>query len=216
MANDAKNTYKKHPSITLHPATQIMLWVVCAVSIQFLHPLTLVLLLLIFLTIAYCIHAQRLFSLMQRTRWIMFSILLIYLFATPGEELWSGPYAPTYEGGVEGVLQLGRLLSVLAGLSILLSILSREQLMSGIYCLASPLKYIGVPRERVVVRLALTLLYAETAMSITAADWRTAISEAIFREELPAKYIQLPIQNFYFMDGACLLIGVLVLFWSFA
>jgi energy-coupling factor transport system permease protein len=76
-------------------------------------------------------------------------------------------------------MQLARLSCVLAALSILLTLLSREKLISGIYLLAFPARFIGISRERIAVRLALTLHYAENAMRDTASDWRSAIAQAL-------------------------------------
>ena len=76
-------------------------------------------------------------------------------------------------------MQLGRLLSMLSGLAILLSLLTQAQFISGIYALAYPLNWFGGSRERVAVRLALTLQYAEPAMRDTAADWSRSIGDAL-------------------------------------
>ena len=148
-------------------------------------------------------HAQRLFALMRRARWILFSLLVIYAFLTPGEELWSLPYgtSPTREGLQDGLIQLSRLAGMLAGLSILLTLLSREQMVSGIYSLAYPARFIGLSRERIAVRLALTLHYAESAMRDTASDWRVAIERALMTEQGDAAAIELQVQELTWMDG---------------
>ena len=59
------------------------------------------------------------------------------------------------------VLQLCRLAFTLASLAILLNLLPRQQLISGLYVLTYPLRYVGLSRERLAVRLALTLQYAD-------------------------------------------------------
>ncbi len=76
-------------------------------------------------------------------------------------------------------MQLGRLLSVLAGLGVLMTVLSLSQLISGIYSLMYPLRWLGLPRERFAVRLALTLENAESAMRDTASDWKYTIGDAL-------------------------------------
>jgi energy-coupling factor transport system permease protein len=141
---------------------------------------------LLLLTVALFIAAakldsRQLFSLIRRTRWILFSLLLVYAYSTPGVALVAGlgRYSPTLEGLYDGLMQLGRLLIMLSGLAILLSLLTQAQFISGIYALAYPLNWFGGSRERVAVRLALTLQYAEPAMRDTAADWKQAIGGAL-------------------------------------
>jgi energy-coupling factor transport system permease protein len=58
-------------------------------------------------------------------------------------------------------------------------LLTQAQFISGIYALAYPLNWFGGSRERVAVRLALTLQYAEPAMRDTAADWSRAIGDVL-------------------------------------
>ena len=56
------------------------------------------------------------------------------------QHLWPllGVVSPTREGLLDGLLQLGRLVSVLSGLAILLELLPQTQLISGLYSLAYP------------------------------------------------------------------------------
>lgn len=171
-----------------HPAVLIFLWACITVAMQSLQATALMLAGLPLLIAAYAISAARLLTLLRRTRWIMLSLLLIYAYATPGEAVWTSlpaQFSPTHEGLVGGLLQLCRLLFALAGLSILLSLLPQQQLISGLYTLGYPLRYIGLSRERVAVRLALTLHYAESAMLDTAANWRGSIEQALAAEGSP-------------------------------
>lgn len=199
-----------------HPAVQILVWVLLALLAQRLHPLALLLLSSVLFALALRICAAQLLRLLRRTRWILFSLLLIYAYTTPGAALWAnlGILSPTHEGMLDGLLQLGRLLSVLSGLAILLELLPQEQLISGLYTLAYPLRWLGLSRERIAVRLALTLEYAESAMSDTAKDWRTAIDAALQRSMSGATHIELRLQAFGLVDvmllaaSAAVLIGV--------
>lgn len=149
-------------------------------------------------------------GLLRRTRWIAFSLLLIYAYATPGTALWNplGVLSPTREGLLDGALQLGRLLCALSGLAVLLTSLSLERLISGLYSLAYPLRLIGVSRERFAVRLALTLEYAETAMRDAAADWRATIDQALRTGESGTAHIELRRERYGLLDASLLLAGV--------
>jgi energy-coupling factor transport system permease protein len=146
----------------------------------------------------------------------LFSLLLIYAYSTPGAALWAmlGVASPTREGLLDGLLQLGRLVSVLSGLAILLELLPQTQLISGLYSLAYPLRWLGLSRERVAVRLALTLEYAESAMRDTASDWRSTINAALQPSADRTEHIELRVQPFRGVDfllltaGAVVLIGV--------
>ena len=196
-----------------HPAAQILVWLALAFLAQRLLPLSLSLFSLLLLGIALRLCAKQLLKLLKRTRWILLSLLVIYAYSTPGAALigaW-GVYAPTREGLLEGALQLGRLLAMLSGLAILLSLLNREQFICGIYALAYPLRWIGISRERAAVRLALTLQYAEPTMGDTAADWRGAIWRALARPATEAGQIELQQPAWRSIDIVCILFGLAII-----
>ncbi len=199
-----------------HPAVQILVWALLALVAQRLQPLALLVLSTILFALALRLCAGQLLSLLRRTRWILFSLLLIYAYTTPGAAMWAqiGYLSPTREGVLDGLLQLGRLLSVLSGLAILLTLLSQAQLISGLYTLAYPLRWLGMSPERIAVRLALTLEYAESAMRDTASDWRSTIHDALQRSTNGVEHIELRVQAFGAVDvlmlaaSAVMLIGV--------
>jgi energy-coupling factor transport system permease protein len=196
-----------------HPAVQILVWVLLALLAQRLSALALLALCGVLFGIALKLSAKQLLSLLRRTRWILFSLLLIYAYTTPGGAVWGqlGVFSPTHEGVLDGLLQLGRLLSVLSGLAILLELLPQERLISGLYTLAYPLRWIGLSRERIAVRLALTLEYAESAMGETARDWRMTIDTALQPGKTGATHIELRLQPFCTVDVLLLVISATVL-----
>lgn len=196
-----------------HPAVQILIWMLLALLAQRLQPLALLVLTSALFALALKLSAKQLLSLIRRTRWILFSLLLIYAFTTPGTALVTqlGVMSPTREGLLDGLLQLGRLASVLSGLAILLALLTQAQLISGLYSLAYPLRWFGLSRERVAVRLALTLAYAESAMSDTASDWRSTIREAMQPSTGGVEHIELHLQPFGAIDAILLLVCAAVL-----
>jgi energy-coupling factor transporter transmembrane protein EcfT len=196
-----------------HPAVLILLWICLTIAMQPMHAPALLLSGGALAAAALKLSAGRLFILLRRTRWIMFSLLLIYGYATPGTAVWmqGGMFSPTYEGLADGLLQLCRLVFALAGLSIVLGMLSRQQLVGGLYVLAYPLRYVGLSRERMAVRLALTLHYAESAMLDTASDWRGSI-ERMLEPVAPAQRdIELHAAPFTLRDGLLLVAGAVVL-----
>ena len=186
----------------LHPAVQIYIWICLTLAAQMLHGYALTLLAAILIVLAFRICAVRFLLLLRRTRWILFSVFLIYSYASPGDALWPqlGAFSPVTAGVVDGLLQLSRLLTVLAGLSILLTLLSQSQLITGIYTLFRPLGIFGLSRERVAVRLALTLRYAESAMQDTASNWRGSIEDLLAPMPVVPGFIELHVAPFSTRD----------------
>ncbi len=196
-----------------HPAVQILIWMLLALLAQRLQWLALLVLTAALFGLALRLCADQLLSLLRRTRWILLSLLLIYAYTTPGTAWWAefGVVSPTREGVLDGLLQLGRLLSVLSGLAILLALLTQTQLISGLYTLAYPLRWLGLSRERIAVRLALTLEYAESTMRDTASDWRSTIRGAMQSSANGAEHIELRLQPFGVVDVLLLLASTAVL-----
>lgn len=192
-----------------HPAVLIFLWVCLTLALQSLQAALLLLIGLPLLGAASLRCASHLITLLRRTRWIMVSLLFIYAYATPGEAVWPslGQFSPVIEGISDGLLQLGRLLFMLAGLSLLLSLLPQQQLISGLYTLCYPLRFIGLSRERLAVRLALTLHYAESALHNTSSSWRGNMEHMLAPPPVTQQMIELHTKPFTWCDGLLLLAG---------
>ncbi|MBI4809012.1 MAG: hypothetical protein HY799_08710 [Nitrosomonadales bacterium] len=197
----------------VHPTAQTLLWIMLVLLAQRCQPALLLAVCLLSCTVALRLDSAQFMRLLRRTRWIALSLLLVYAWATPGRALLSGlgSLSPTYEGLLDGTLQLGRLLCALAGLAVLLTSLSQARLISGLYTLAFPLRLLGLSRERFAVRLALTLEYAETTMHDTAKDWRTAIAQAMKTTEADTAHIELHRQRYGLLDVLLLVAGLAVL-----
>jgi len=172
-----------------HPATQILTWCLLVATMQALALGALLMFTGFILLAASALSRHKFLQLLRRTRWIMLSLLLIYAYSTPGQPLSDslGIFAPTREGLVDGMLQLARLLAALAGLAILLDRLHRQQLIAGLHTLFAPLQWLGLSRERLSVRLALTLHYAEVAMLRDSQPWQ-AILRSLFEPHDEAGY----------------------------
>ncbi len=192
-----------------HPAALIFLWACLTIAMQLLPATGLLLAGVPLLVVACALSAVHFFKLLRRTRWIMLSLLFIYAYATPGNAVWAilGQFSPTYEGLLDGLLQLCRLAFTLAGMAILLGQLPQQQLISGLHTLAYPLRYVGLPRERLAVRLALTLHYAESAMLDTTANWRSAIGNLLTPAEANQNSIDFHTTPFTVRDGLLLVMG---------
>ena len=195
-----------------HPAAQILTWCLLVATMQALAPAALLMAAGAILLVAAVMSRHRYTLLLRRTRWIMLSLLLIYAYSTPGQPLSDalGMFSPSREGLADGVLQLARLLAALAGLAILLDRLHRQQLITGLYTLLAPLRLAGVSRERVAVRLALTLHYAEAAMlRETRSSWQDNLRSLFEPHEEAGKQMELMLYRFGIGDA--LLVGFALL-----
>lgn len=159
--------------MSLHPATQILSWCLLIAAMQFLSPERLLIAGGFALLLASLLSRHKFIQLVRRTRWILFSLWLIYAYTTPGQSVSDalGVFSPSREGLLDGGLQMLRLLIALAGLALLLDRMHRQQLIAGLYSLFAPLQWLGLSRERMAVRLALTLHYAEVAM-LRSVSWQ--------------------------------------------
>jgi energy-coupling factor transport system permease protein len=202
--------------LKFHPAAQILSWCLLVAAMQVLTLGPLLVTAGIVLLLALSVSARKLAQLLRRTRWIMLSLLLIYAYSTPGLALFTGlgVFSPSREGLSDGVLQLARLLAALAGLAILLDRLHRQQLIAGLYTLFAPLKLIGVSRERVAVRLALTLHHAEVAMLRETHTWQDNLRSLFEPHHEISRTMELTLYRFCIHDGLLVGFALLLLFWT--
>ena len=198
-----------------HPAVSLLLWIFLAIAMQSLATVDLLVVGFPLLLIAIISSAPHLATLLRRTRWIMFSLLTIYAYATPGLALLPGlgQFSPTQQGLFDGVLQLSRLVFALASLSVLLRLLPQSQLISGLYTLGYPMRYVGVSRECMAVRLSLTLHYATHMQPNTVANWRSNIESGLAAAAGEQRNIELHVTPFILRDGLLLFFGGLCLMW---
>jgi energy-coupling factor transporter transmembrane protein EcfT len=188
-----------------HPAVFTLLWIILAIILQSLRLPALLLLGIPLLILTFKFSGSQLATLLRRTRWIMLTLLLIYGYATPGEAI-LGQFGPSQQGLADGFLQLSRMVLSLLGLSILLAQLSRMQLIAGLYVLAFPLRIFGLSRERIAVRLALTLHYAES-MQFKGGDWRSNIDQMLAPVPAEPGSLELRVAALGLRDGMWLLAG---------
>ena len=198
-----------------HPAAQILTWCLLVAAMQVLASGIFLIAAGLVMLCALAVSRHKFIQLVRRTRWIMLSLLLIYAYSTPGQQLSDalGMFSPSREGLTDGVLQLTRLLAALAGLAILLDRLHRQQLIAGLYTLFAPLQWLGLSRERFAVRLALTLHYAEVAMLRSTGGWQDTLNSLFEPHGETTRHMELPLYRFGI--GDVLLLGfALLLLWG--
>lgn len=162
----------------LHPTVRLVLWGAAVASTQLLPLYGLLAIGGMIFPAAALLARARFFLLLKRTRWLLLSIAILFALATPGVLLMTelGSVGPTREGVTLGLMQLMRLVLVLAMLAILLQFTPLDDLVSGLYGLLRPLAWLGLDRGRVALRLLLVLRYAEQAPP--GANWREWLERA--------------------------------------
>lgn len=147
----------------MHPFVKIILFIFTLLLMSVLSSEYLWLMSISLCTYAAFIDGKNLLRLVKRMKWLFLSILIIFGLSTPGEYIRYFPtdIAPTLEGCALGFLQIAKLLVALATLNILFSTSSKEELMSGLHLLLSPLNLLGFNTNKFTARLLLTLDYVE-------------------------------------------------------
>lgn len=153
---------------------------------------------------------------LPRMRWLLVALGAIYAWTTPGEYVWSGWLAPTYEGISLGAAQMTRLLVIAASLQLLLTNMSRASIFAGLHALAYPLDWLGVSRNRMALRLTLTLEMMEKLL-----ETRQPIKHLMHELQQPMdahaeRVVLLPVLPMSLMQQGLLLVQLLAIasmFW---
>jgi hypothetical protein len=103
-----------------------------------------------------------LFLLVRRSRWLLLTMLVLFGWMTPGTPLPGLPGA-TREGLLLAADNLERFLIALAVVALILKVLPPVRLVAGIRSLLAPLALLNLSRDRIAVRLALTMQEVESS-----------------------------------------------------
>lgn len=147
----------------------VISWLAFALTLQRLPPYLLIGIATLSLALALLLAVERTRNLLKRSRWLLLSLAILFLFLTPGEYLpgIGGDLGLTYEGLWHAGEQLSRLLALLASLALLHQQVGTTGLLTGLYCLLGPFAW----RETTVVRLMLVLEYIEQKQQVTWREW---------------------------------------------
>lgn len=88
-----------------------------------------------------------------RLRWLFLSILVLYLWLTPGQDL---QYKLVF-----ALHRITSLVLVVMAVTVLLALTTQQQLLDGLYRLLQPLRVVGLPGHIIVLRIMLTLRVVE-------------------------------------------------------
>jgi energy-coupling factor transporter transmembrane protein EcfT len=161
----------------MHAGLLMLVWVAGVAALQFLDPGLLLAAVAASLLAAVLLARRRCWRLLRRVRFLLLAIVILFVGFTPGEAvLPAWPHlSPSREGLLLALEHAGRLVAVVACVAILLERLPADRLVSGLYALCRPLRWLRLPPERLAVRLLLVLRYAE---SPPAGGWREWLGEA--------------------------------------
>jgi len=104
-------------------------------------------------------HGRQVILLARKLRWFFLSIVILYFWFYPGTDLLPilGRFSPSVEGVNQAALRISSLLVVISYSGFLLLLTPRDDLVSGIQFLLSPLRLIGIDSQRFALRLGLVL-----------------------------------------------------------
>jgi len=165
----------------IHPAVPLAGWLALALCVQWLPACGLVATAGLFGVLLYRCDAASFWMTLRRLRWLLLALLGVMGWTLPGQALWDANWAPTWQGLREGALHGLRLLTLVWAIRALWLMLGRDALLAGLYVLARPLAWLGLPAERMLLRLWLTLDYADVFLldppRFSLAAWRRLLSD---------------------------------------
>ena len=95
------------------------------------------------------IHFHTSLIMLKRLKWLFVSILIVYLFFTPGQLLWPDVvWSPTLEGLTQGLLRVAVLVLLVAAVNFLISSTEQDDFLSAVLWCLRPLSFVGLPHER--------------------------------------------------------------------
>lgn len=212
----------------MHSGFILFLWLVAVAGVHLLPAPLLALALAAVLALALLLAHARCLRLLRRVRVLMIAIAVLFAWFTPGEAVFADwpQLGPTREGTLLALVHAARLAAVVGAVAVLLERLPVPRLVGGLYALARPFSRLGLPAERLALRLLLVLRYVDETPRASArsqpaaaagwrasADWKHWLQDDGGDEDLHA--VQLVRERFSAADGLCavLLVGGLVLWW---
>ena len=145
-----------------HPASLILLGLSMLLAASSRDGMALLLGALGLVLVTLLVATSHLRLLLRRSRWLLFTMLAMFGWLTPGTPMLFVPGA-TQEGLLLAADNLARLLIALSIVALILKALSPSELVAGIRSLLAPFALLSISRDRIAVRLALTLNEVEAS-----------------------------------------------------
>jgi len=167
----------------MHPVPRLGTFLVFAVCLSWTSPLGLglaggVLLIVALITGGAGLAAS--LRMILRLRWLFLSILIIYLWFTPGQPLFgsnASRWVPSWEGVSAGTLRVAVLVMLVLAANVLLAITPRQQLVGALVWWCGPLRAMGASPERLALRLSLSLEALEALQGQLGHSWQRRAGE---------------------------------------
>ncbi|OYY50265.1 MAG: hypothetical protein B7X95_01225 [Methylophilaceae bacterium 17-44-8] len=177
----------------MHVIVKLLCLALLALSLSLIRTFPLICLAGLLSTFALVFYQKPFIHMLQRMKWLLLMLIMLYAFSTPGEyiQIWRLPFRPTYDGLVAGLTQMLNLIVMLSGLAVVLSTTRRAQLIGGLYQLLFPFKFLRFNPEKFAIRTWLTMHYVETrkpVMQVKSYDLE-ALLHAQFAEDPSADAI---------------------------
>ena len=155
----------------MHPGAALFLWLALVVILQTLSGVALLLMTGLWVAVAWRTCYPTLRRLVRRIRFLLLAILILFAWMTPGQAFFPSwtTLGPSREGLLLAAVHGLRLVGVVALVALLLGRGGRDFVVSGLYALMAPCAAVGLPRDRLAVRLLLVLRNAENPPS---GGWR--------------------------------------------
>lgn len=169
----------------LHPASLILLGFAFLLAASTRSGFLLLLPCLAVNCLALALARRHFVAILRRSRWLLLTMLVLFGWMTLGTPVPGLPGA-TREGLLLALDNIGRLLIAIAVVALLLSRLSPLALVTGLRSLLAPLAPLGDFRDRLSVRLMLTLQVVD---AVPTDD--EAMAAPVSRLQLPAAGISL-------------------------
>lgn len=193
----------------IHPAAILLCWLMAALAVQFLPLVPLLLVALPAAALLTWLERTGVGQSLRRMRWLLLALWLTMGWSVPGNALFDAAWSPTREGLTEGFQHVLRLLMLVWLIRCVWLLVGREGVLAGLLFLLRPAEWLGLPAERLALRLCLTLLYAEQLLSSSPpkgwGGWRRLMAEAM---ALPAPDgVQLRVYRWGLPDGVVLAVA---------
>lgn len=156
------------------------MWFAGVASVQFLGPVALAWVVVASLALALGFARDRALRLLRRVRVLMFAIVLLFGWFTPGEAMFASwpQLSPSREGAMLALVHGGRLIAVVCAVALLLERLPVERLVGGLYSLSRPFSVIGLRAGDLALRLMLVLRFVEASPRGSATHWKDWLRDA--------------------------------------
>ncbi len=196
-----------------HPATAVLLWLFFVVWMMDKPPAVLLAMSGLMLLGFNGQVLKQFLRYLRRSRWLLLVLFLVHAYSLPGAPLLPhlAVYSPSVIGVQSGLLQMWRLVLVLALLAILMARLTRESMLLGLYSIMRYVCFWGCSAQRVATRIGLTLTYADALMN-EPVPLQQRLQQLRQPLIVPSSDVTLTQRPFAWLDYASLL-AVMALFW---